>query len=174
MYNTQWRGQQLRFISNCWIHVCCESRDKSWRRLRNDHVLLHVRTNGDSPLAMGHRRLLHGSRCIRAQTSPQCCSIVSVGCEPGSSMVAHTRTWAEVSVRPRASADANKLTSKHQTSVHYTKQPNTTLDNTTRNDTIKYDTLQQSSLDFYTTREYTPTWHRSVTTCVVGGFEFSE
>ena len=33
-----------------------------WRRLRNAHVLLHVRAYGDSPvsLAMTHMRWLHG------------------------------------------------------------------------------------------------------------------
>ena len=37
-------------------------RAEMWRRLRNVHVLLHVRANGDSPvsLAMTHMRWLHG------------------------------------------------------------------------------------------------------------------
>ena len=35
-----------------------------WRRIRNIHVLLHVRANGDSPVsvAMTHMRWLHGQR----------------------------------------------------------------------------------------------------------------
>ena len=66
-----------------------------WRRLRNVHVLLHVRAHGDCPvsLAMTHMRWLSG------QSGHQ--STKSLGCEPGPSTGARTRTRAEVNVRPR-------------------------------------------------------------------------
>ena len=74
-----------------------------WRRLRNTHVLLHVRANGDSPisLAMTHMRWLlgqsgHESTGLHTKWSP-----MSVGCEPDPSTRAQTRTRANVKLRPR-------------------------------------------------------------------------
>ena len=55
-----------------------------WRRLRNTHVLLHVRANGDSPisLAMTHMRWLHGQSGHEStgdtQSGPQCRWVASL------------------------------------------------------------------------------------------------
>ena len=59
-----------------------------WRRLRNVHVLLHVRAKGDSPVS--RRRHACGGNTgeggMRARTAHSVWSLMSVGCKPGPSI----------------------------------------------------------------------------------------
>ena len=52
-----------------------------WRRLRNIHVMLHVRANGDSPvsLAMTRMRWSHGQKVGGLRGRPDWCSIKDAG-----------------------------------------------------------------------------------------------
>ena len=76
-----------------------EQRDRSaqmWRRLRNVHVLLHVRAYGECQvsLAMTHMRWVHGQSGHGEHGPHRVWSLVPV-------IGARTRTRAEVNVRPR-------------------------------------------------------------------------
>ena len=74
-----------------------------WRRLRNFHVLLHVRAYGDCPvsLAMTHMQWLQGQSGHEStgytQSGPQCRWVASLAHR----LVLETRTRANVNVRPR-------------------------------------------------------------------------
>ena len=60
------KGELSRIFRSMFLLRAVSAKGKwcacTWRRLRNDHVLLHVRANEDSPvsLAMTHVRWLHG------------------------------------------------------------------------------------------------------------------
>ena len=63
------------------------------RRLRNAHVLLHVRAYGDCPvsLAMTHMRWAHGQGGTRERDTHLVWFLMSVGCKPGPSKSARNK-----------------------------------------------------------------------------------
>ena len=77
-----------------------------WRRQRNVHVLLHVRSFGDCSVSScgGHTATVG----TRARDTHEVWSSASVGCEPDSSTCARTRKRAEVKARPRPLVKVNR------------------------------------------------------------------
>ena len=80
------------------------------------HFMLHVRTNGDSPVSW--RRHTCGGNTVKAGTRARdthdMWSSSSVGCELGPSTSARTRTRAEVNVRPRSLVQKTKQASTQE------------------------------------------------------------
>ena len=67
-----------------------------------------------SPLAMTHVRWLHVSRASEHRLRRSAAwSIVSVGCEPGPTTGAHTRTAGRRERKTPTLAHVNKVTSRH-------------------------------------------------------------